>query len=209
MVNPQSATLVESVAHALSRAINDPEHAGHNQWQESVRRHAASKVAGAASKVVDAACKVAAASKTLGQVLSVFESSAVPPISIAKYLKRLSCLFRCSDANFVAALVLVDRLLQRSSGRMQLTMWNVHRVFFASLVVAVKYHEDRVFSNKHYASAGGVHLREVNRLERALLSALDFDLRVGPEQYQVYEEALTGLQGFRQDELAHGEGVLR
>jgi hypothetical protein len=71
-----------------------------------------------------------------------------------------------------------------------LTLRNVHRVFLASLVVAVKYHEDLVYSNSHYAKAGGVHLREVNRLERVLLAAIDFDLRVEPEQYRLYEAAL-------------------
>merc|ERR1719330_995408 len=75
----------------------------------------------------------------------------------------------------------------------RLSMRNVHRLFLASLVVSVKYHEDLVYANSHYAKAGGVHLREVNRLERVILMALDFDLRVPPEQYQIYEASLVSL----------------
>jgi len=139
------------------------------------------------------------------QAATVFDSSAIPPISIEKYLLRLSATFRCSDATFIAALVIVDRLLEYDGGRLPLTMANVHRIFLASLVAAVKYNEDLVYSNSHYAKAGGVHLREVNRLERVLLASLDFDLRVEPEQYYLYEgnlrkinelgvQALTSLQ---------------
>merc|ERR1719434_324913 len=106
---------------------------------------------------------------------------------------RLSTNFKCSDAAFVAALIVVDRLLEYDGGRLPLTMRNVHRVFLASLVVAVKYHEDLVYSNSHYAKTGGVHLREVNRLERVLLVALDFDLRIEEEQYQLYEATLLRL----------------
>merc|ERR1719434_327928 len=104
---------------------------------------------------------------------------------------RLSTNFKCSDATFIAALIVVDRLLGYDGGRLPLTMRNVHRVFLASLVVAVKYHEDLVYSNSHYAKAGGVHLREVNRLERVLLATLDFDLRVEPDLYRLYEVALV------------------
>merc|ERR1719434_529968 len=103
---------------------------------------------------------------------------------------RLSTNFKCSDAAFVAALIVVDRLLEYDGGRLPLTMRNVHSIFFASLVVAVKYNEDLVYSNSHYAKAGGVHLREVNRLERVLLAAFDFDLRITPEEYHKYEAAL-------------------
>jgi hypothetical protein len=124
------------------------------------------------------------------QAVTVFDSSSVPPIEIEKYLMRLAVTFRCSDASFVAALIVVDRLLAYDGGRLPLTKRNVHRVFLASLVVAVKYHEDLVYSNGYYAKAGGVHVREVNRLERALLTSLDFGLRVHPEQYKFYENML-------------------
>merc|ERR1719434_215620 len=88
--------------------------------------------------------------------------------------------------------IMVDRLLEYDGGRLPLTMRNVHRVFLASLVAAAKYHEDLVYSNSHYAKAGGVHLREVNRLERVLLAVIDFDLRVEPDQYRIYEAAILG-----------------
>eukprot|EP00927_Polykrikos_kofoidii_P061231 TRINITY_DN56095_c0_g1_i1.p1 TRINITY_DN56095_c0_g1~~TRINITY_DN56095_c0_g1_i1.p1 ORF type:complete len:197 (+),score=26.32 TRINITY_DN56095_c0_g1_i1:477-1067(+) len=125
------------------------------------------------------------------RIAMVFDSSVVPPISIEKYLLRLFTAFRCSEASFVVALMLVDRVLQHESGRIQLTRRNVHRVFLAGLVVAVKFYEDRIYTNRHYAKSGGVHLMEVNRLERVLLVGIDFDLYVQPEQYGLYECMLS------------------
>jgi hypothetical protein len=132
--------------------------------------------------------------------LSVFDSSEVPPISLRKYLRRLQATFRCGDSAFVSALVIMDRFLGGSGavvgGRRgsqepgRLTELNAHRLFLTCLVLSVKYSEDLTYGNSHYAKAGGVRLREVNRLERCLLIALDYNLRVQPEQFRLYEQAL-------------------
>eukprot|EP00440_Ansanella_granifera_P031594 gb/GFBE01034294.1/.p1 GENE.gb/GFBE01034294.1/~~gb/GFBE01034294.1/.p1 ORF type:complete len:366 (+),score=30.24 gb/GFBE01034294.1/:1-1098(+) len=174
--------LVESVAQALSWAITDP--SGHPFSNDSACRNSG--------------CGTTYRMRRRGmeetrQAATVFDSSAIPPITVDKYLLRLSATFRCSDTTFIAALIIVDRLLEYDGGRLPLTMSNVHRIFLASLVVAVKYHEDLVYSNKHYAKAGGVHLREVNRLERVLLASLDFNLRIEPEQYKLYEDTLQNM----------------
>jgi len=171
------SALVASVAKALSFAIDDP--AGHKSW--------------ALSQKPDSPCKRLRGAVESQRSATVFDSSAIPPIGIDKYLLRLSATFKCSDASFIAALILVDRLLEFDGGRLPLTERNVHRIFLASLVVAVKYHEDLVYSNSHYAKGGGVHLKEVNRLERVLLTALDFDLHIFPEQYCEYEASLLAL----------------
>jgi len=177
---------VEGVAQALVRAINDP--SGQTSWGASVCRDQI----GLASCGM---CKRARGQRETIHAATVFDSSAIPPIGIDKYLLRLSATFRCSDAMFVAALVVVDRLLEYDGGRLPLTMRNVHRIFLASLVVAVKFNEDLVYSNGYYAKAGGVHLREVNRLEWVVLAALDFDVRVAPEQYRLYEASLVKQNG--------------
>jgi hypothetical protein len=176
------AAIIEAVAQALSFAVHDPQ--GHCSATSSFCQDLNLSTGGK---------KRRGAEETL-QVVTVFDSSVVPPIGIDKYLMRLAATFRCSEAAFVAALIVVDRLLGYDGGRLPLTMRNVHRVFLGSLVVSVKFHEDLVYSNSHYAKAGGVHLREVNRLERVLLSALDFDLRVEPEEYKRYEAML--LSGY-------------
>lgn len=175
-MSSKGAALVESVAHALSCAIDHRAGQscfGHNSSFYKCNRSVAQTRHAAA----------------------VFDSSVIPPIGIDKYLVRLNSTFKCSDATWIAALILVDRLLEYDGGHLPLTMRNVHRIFLASLVVAVKFHEDLVYSNKHYAKAGGVQLREVNRLERVLLMTLDFNLRVHPDQYRIYEATLYATHG--------------
>lgn len=128
---------------------------------------------------------------------NVFDSREVPRVPIGRYLQRLQMTFGCCDAAFVGALVVLDRFLarRRAQGQepQQLTAWNVHRLFLTCLVASVKYNEDCVFGNWHYAKAGGVQLRELNCLERFLLLALDFDLRAHPEQFSAYKAALQAL----------------
>jgi hypothetical protein len=125
---------------------------------------------------------------------NVFDSSEVPGISLRKYLRRLQTCFRCGEPAFVSALVILDRFLAGRSEAdkepRRLTALNAHRLFLTCLVVAVKYSEDLTYGNSHYAKAGGIRLSEVNRLERCLLIALDYNLRVKPDQYQLYEQAL-------------------
>jgi len=179
-LNTRSAALVEGVAQALQWAISNP--SGPAFIDNSLSR-----------KLNSGNFPRRRSLEETRQVATVLDSSTIPQISICKYLLRLSANFRCSDASFVAALIIIDRLLEYDDGRLPLTMRNVHRAFLASLVVSVKFNEDLVYSNSHYAKAGGVHLKEVNRLERALLSSLDFDLRVEPEQYHIYETCLMGL----------------
>jgi len=127
----------------------------------------------------------------------IFDSSQVPGITIQNYLKRLQACFRCSDAALVGALISMDRFLERceSAGKepRRVTKWNVHRLFFACLVVTVKYNEDLIYGNNHYAKSGGIHVREVNRMERFLLMGLDYHLRVQPEQYDFYESVLLRM----------------
>lgn len=126
----------------------------------------------------------------------MFDSSEVPGISIEKYLRRLQAVFRCSEACFIGAIVVMDRYLDADVAGQEprrLTALNVHRLYLACLVVTVKYNEDLVYGNSHYAKAGGIPLREVNRLERHLLMALDYDLRVQPEEISQYEEMLMQI----------------
>lgn len=125
----------------------------------------------------------------------IFDSSVVPNISVDRYLQRLKSVFDCSDEVFILAVILVDRLLEKEGLQPEkVTMRNVHRLFLGSLVVTVKYNQDLVYGNSHYARAGGMHVKEVNRLERFILRGLDYDLHVHPEQYYHYERTLRVLR---------------
>lgn len=59
-----------------------------------------------------------------------------------------------------------------------------------SCVVAIKFVDDLHLSNEDFAKVGGVPLPELNSLELALLSALQFDLAVDADLFLKYARHL-------------------
>ena len=55
------------------------------------------------------------------------------------------------------------------------------------MVMAIKFNEDRYFSNEYYAKVGGVSCKELNSLEKELLQIIDYDLTISHELYEKYE----------------------
>ena len=53
-------------------------------------------------------------------------------------------------------------------------------------MVAIKFYDDRFYSNEYYSRVGGIPCVEMNRLEADMLSLLDYDLTVTSEQYDAY-----------------------
>eukprot|EP00747_Dinoflagellata_sp_TGD_P171166 gnl/TRDRNA2_/TRDRNA2_204562_c0_seq1.p1 gnl/TRDRNA2_/TRDRNA2_204562_c0~~gnl/TRDRNA2_/TRDRNA2_204562_c0_seq1.p1 ORF type:complete len:252 (+),score=39.32 gnl/TRDRNA2_/TRDRNA2_204562_c0_seq1:109-864(+) len=182
-----TATLLECVARVLMCAIDEPER--HSVWRAAACTAAYTATEGNAGREVPKE-----ASK---KSVNIFDSSAVPGISVERYLRRLKDMFRCSDSAFVLALVVMDRFLERNEVMgeepRRLTMLNVHRLFLGSLMITVKFNEDLVYGNAHYARAGGIHVREVNRLECYLLKSLDYNLHTHPNQFWLYEGRLRVL----------------
>ncbi|KAF8520461.1 hypothetical protein BU17DRAFT_7474, partial [Hysterangium stoloniferum] len=52
------------------------------------------------------------------------------------------------------------------------------RMFVAALILATKFTQDRVYSNRAWAKISGLDAREVSRCERALGEALEWRLWV-------------------------------
>ena len=90
----------------------------------------------------------------------------------------------------MAALAYMDRLFL-SNPSFTLTETNIHRLLWTSIVISSKFFEDKFFTNDFYAKVGGVTLPEMNKLEITLLDLLKFELFLTPEQYVLYDSALT------------------
>jgi hypothetical protein len=121
-------------------------------------------------------------------ILERFDSSKIPQISLFKYVERLKNLGHC-ETSFLFALIYIDRIISADS-TFALTERNVHRLFFTCTIVAEKFMNDDVYFNSYYALVGGVHLREMNRLEAILLHALMWRLGVSQEEYDEKKEEL-------------------
>eukprot|EP00920_Eleutheroschizon_duboscqi_P020071 GHVT01047874.1.p1 GENE.GHVT01047874.1~~GHVT01047874.1.p1 ORF type:complete len:822 (-),score=136.38 GHVT01047874.1:1087-3552(-) len=117
--------------------------------------------------------------------LLMFYNSARPSVGAKDYVERLHRYFYCPGECFVLALVYVGRLFKQYP-ELQLNILNFHRLFFTALVVAVKFGEDEYYSNAFYSKVGGVPLHELNTLEIAFLSLIQFDLYVASCEYEAY-----------------------
>ena len=104
------------------------------------------------------------------------------------YIRHVSHHFQASESMLVVALVYIDRFCGLT-GR-ELSPKNVHRIFLTAYLCAVKFHEDRFYRNTYYAQAGGLHIKELNNLERLFLKRVDFALSVQPNIYNEYLRAI-------------------
>eukprot|EP00756_Hemistasia_phaeocysticola_P004959 Hpha_TRINITY_DN13105_c0_g1::TRINITY_DN13105_c0_g1_i1::g.113414::m.113414 len=104
-------------------------------------------------------------------------SSTPPRISLQTYLYRWQQYAETSEDVLVSAMVYIKR------SRIPLTPLNIHRLILAALLLASKWREDLYFTNAYYALVGGVSLSELNRLECALLCAIEWNIHVSREEY--------------------------
>lgn len=119
------------------------------------------------------------------QRYGLYDTSAVPSISMEDYVNRIAGNTYISPSSLVVALIFVDRVLARHS-ELTLTHLNVFKLFFAACRVSSKVVEVRTLSNKNFAPVGGVDLRHLNDLEAKFLIDIRFDVYVQPKEFVHY-----------------------
>jgi hypothetical protein len=112
-----------------------------------------------------------------GEPVTFFHSKFVPKISLLQFaVALLRAGIHCDDQSVVVALVLMRRF-SVSSG-LPLTLHMMHRLFIACLLVGAKAHQDVFPCNMLVAKVSGIVCAELNRLETALLSGVNWNLLV-------------------------------
>ncbi|KAJ9454633.1 Cyclin-U4-1 [Diplonema papillatum] len=124
---------------------------------------------------------------------TAFDGSKPAPVSIQDYLIRLCKYGYCSNEVFIFLLIYLGRLRAKTST--VFTSYNIHRLLLTSFVVAAKLRDDTYYSNKYYASIGGVTLHDMNRMEQAFLRYTQWELHVIPGEFDQYNTAMHQQQG--------------
>eukprot|EP00300_Choanocystis_sp_HF-7_P041842 c8627_g1_i2.p1 GENE.c8627_g1_i2~~c8627_g1_i2.p1 ORF type:complete len:212 (+),score=51.97 c8627_g1_i2:28-636(+) len=122
---------------------------------------------------------------------SVFKCVSPPPIDILDYAERLGQFSRCSVEALQTTAVLLHRLHQRYP--MLICRFSAHKLLAAALVVGIKFEDDNFYANSFYAECAGVCLQELNHLEFAFVSYLDFGLFVHPNESAHMGKYLTSF----------------
>ena len=127
------------------------------------------------------------------QIISVFSARTAPSIDIDDYLRRIQYYGEMEDNTLIIALISIDRLCNIAS--ITLTQYNIHRILFTAILIAVKYNEDKIYDNAYYAEIAGVPLKELNVMENEFLDLINFNICVNTDIFEHYHSYLVGLIG--------------
>ena len=126
--------------------------------------------------------------KIKAQAKQIFTSRSLPKISISDYIHRIMKYTKIEETTLILALIYIDRLCRKK--KILLTEYNVHRILFVSVLAALKYNEDKFYSNVYYAKIGGLEIKQLNTLEIEFVIGINFDLFVDNKIFEKYESTL-------------------
>ena len=119
-----------------------------------------------------------------------FSSNTAPQISIFDYLKRIQTYGGMENSTLILSLIYIDRLCEKN---ITLTKFNIHRILFAAILIAVKYNEDSFYENSYYAQIAGIKNKELKVIEYTFLEMINFNAYVDENTYNLYKESLNNF----------------
>lgn len=123
----------------------------------------------------------------------------IPHISIYDYLKRIQCYTFLENNTLILSLIYIDRLYE--IGGLNITEYNIHRVLFTSILTAIKYNEDKIYSDDYYAKVAGIKPKELFTLESKFLETIQYRLFVNEEIFNNYKNYLEKFhQSYEEEE---------
>ena len=98
-----------------------------------------------------------------------------PNISLTSFLSRIIIYSKLEYSTLCLGLIYLNKVIENN---LFLTEFNVHKLLSASILIAIKYNEDKISNNDYYAQIFGLSLNEINQLEYSFLCLIDFNLYV-------------------------------
>lgn len=102
-----------------------------------------------------------------------FITSLCKHISFEKYLSRLFKYMNCSDSCYILALMYLEKM--HNQNKNIISKNNIHTIFFVSLYVAVKWHDDDFYIKNFYEKVGCLTSDEFIEMEILFLEIINFD----------------------------------
>ena len=121
----------------------------------------------------------------------IFYSSDIPSISIQDYLYRVHSFSEVEDNTLILALIYIDKICDISS--IILSEYNIYKILFTSIIIAIKYNEDLFYDNKYYARIAGVTLKELKKMESEFLRLIKFELYVNKNIFEKYKRYINKI----------------
>ena len=121
-------------------------------------------------------------------LIKPFMSKNIPFITSYDYIERLYKYSKVSNETLILTLIYIDRICVFY--QINLNYYIIHKLFLASFIISIKYHEDSYYSMKYYAKLGGVSLKEMNHLECEFVKLIRFDLFVSDDLFKKYKNSI-------------------
>lgn len=143
------------------------------------------------------------------KVDGIYSCKTIPSMSVCHYLCRLHRYTQSKTQEiYIAMLIYIDRYLAINKGLDFLNPYNVHRLILLSLLLAIKFLDDRHansqgndnYLQKQVARVGGIPLSELNDLEVDFFAKVNFNLYFSLTLYKKFENELNGI--FNPDQKA-------
>ena len=123
--------------------------------------------------------------KIMSQKNMSFYSNYIPSISTKNYLFRIVNYTEIEDNTIIIALIYIDRLCEMA--KIVLTPYNIHRIIFTAILLAIKYNEDIIFNFEYYSKIAGISIKEMQILEKDFSILLRFKFFVSNELFEKYK----------------------
>ena len=96
------------------------------------------------------------------------------------YIKRIVKYSNCEENTLILSLIYLDKVCLK---KINLSIYNIHRFLFASLLIAIKFNEDKVYKSHYYSDIVGLSNKELNLLEYYILEIIDFQVFVNENTF--------------------------
>ena len=126
------------------------------------------------------------------QSRQVFSANIIQSISIKNYLIRIQTYSNIERSTLIISLIYIDRFCNKA--KVTLTQYNIHKILFSSILMAIKFNEDDFYDNKYYSKIAGVKSKELNVLEYDFIKLLNCELYVSRDLYDKYEHYLKNFK---------------
>lgn len=121
-----------------------------------------------------------------------FKSCRVPSISLGAYISRIIRSKLMSTQSLIVAIMYLKRFIDNT----EVGFFNyltVHRIVLIAILIASKYVDDELYTNKDYARLGGIDLENMNSMELEFLFRVGFSLYIEQGEYNQLCDEIRNL----------------
>lgn len=124
---------------------------------------------------------------TINELTAIFLSETIPEISVLDYLIRIIKYTYCEESTMILGLIYLDRICLKN---ILISKYNIHKLLFVSILLAIKNNEDQIYKNDYYCEVSGINLSDLCLMEYNFAILLNFNFYVNDFEYNLYKNAI-------------------